>query len=273
MLRRWNAGEIWRASPDGGGREDVVFKRRNKRSWQAVLRDSLWPRGGWGRAFTYIRHRLNRLPDPPHRIARGIFIGIFVSFTPLFGIHLIVAAVLAKLFRGNVLASLFATVIGNPLTFPLIALSAIKLGHWMTWESYDASHAEGLLDIFAQAFVDTRHNLIAIFTSAPTQWSGMSEFFYDIFLPYLLGGVVMGTVAGAIGYYIALPLVTAYQKARKLRLKARLAKLKAKLPQRKTVEAEPVECAPEGALVAPQKIQSNEAVENNDKTDHEPGRG
>ncbi|MBZ4021060.1 hypothetical protein CKO11_01105 [Rhodobacter sp. TJ_12] len=251
----------------------MVFKRRNKRSWQAVLRDSLWPRGGWARAFTYIRHRLNRLPDPPHRIARGIFIGIFVSFTPLFGIHLIVAAVLAKLVRGNVLASLFATVIGNPLTFPLIALSAIKLGHWMMWESYDPAHAEGLLDIFAQAFVDTRHNLIAIFTDEPTHWRGMSEFFHDIFLPYLLGGLVMGTIAGLIGYYIALPLVTAYQHARKLRLKARLAKLKAKLPQRKPVEEDPIEGAPEGALVPPERADAEKLAENSPETDHEPGRG
>ncbi|MFD2172812.1 DUF2062 domain-containing protein [Rhodobacter lacus] len=249
-----------------------MFKRRDKRSFGATLRDSLWPRGGWARALTYIRLRLNRLPDPPHRIARGVFAGIFVSFTPFFGVHLVAAALLAKLMRGNVLASLFATLVGNPLTFPLIALTAIKLGHWMMGEHYDATHSEGLLDIFAQAFVDTRHNLIAVFTAEPTQWGGMKDFFIDIFLPYFLGGLIPGTVAGLIGYYIALPLVTAYQHARKLKLKARLAKLKAKLPPRKPAEEEPLEGAPEGALVPQDQIEEA-AAKNRAEPDHEPGKG
>ena len=210
----------------------MVFKRRDRRSFTGALRDLLWPRGGWTRAFHYIRHRLNRLPDPPHRIARGVFAGIFVSFTPLFGVHLIGAAVLAKLMRGNVLASLFATLVGNPLTFPFIALTSINLGRWMLGQSAHTAQAESLLAIFADAFADTRHNLIAIFTREPTHWRGMEDFFRDIFLPYLLGGIVPGLLLGLVGYYIALPLVTAYQHARRVRLKERLAKLKARLPHR-----------------------------------------
>jgi hypothetical protein len=31
---------------------------------------------------SYVMHRLRRLPDPPHKIARGIAAGVFVSFTP-----------------------------------------------------------------------------------------------------------------------------------------------------------------------------------------------
>lgn len=235
-----------------------------------MLRDSLWPRGGWSRAFTYVRLRLNRLPDPPHRIARGIFAGIFVSFTPFFGVHLIIAALLARILRGNVLASLFATLVGNPLTFPLIAIVAIKLGHWMLGQQFDADHAEGLLDIFAQAFIDTRHNLIAIFTREPTHWSGMSEFFTDIFLPYLLGGLVPGILAGLVGYYIALPLVTAYQHARKLRMKERIAKLKAKLPQRRQSDEDILEGAPEGALLPQGQLPDETAPKNRAERDGGP---
>ena len=205
----------------------------------ATLRDLLWPRGGWRRAFSYIRHRLNRIPDQPHRIARGIFAGIFISFTPLFGVHLIGAALLAKLMRGNVLASLFATLVGNPLTFPFIALTSINLGNWILGKNHQAAHAEGLLTIFAKAFADTRHNLIAVFTREPTHWRGMEDFFRDIFLPYLLGGLVPGLVLGLVGYYIALPLVTAYQHARRVRLKERLAKLKARLPHRHPADGPP----------------------------------
>lgn len=210
----------------------MVFKRRQKRPFAVALWETLWPRGGWARAFHYIRHRLNRLPDQPHRIARGIFAGVFMSFTPLFGVHLIGAALLARLMRGNVIAALFGTLIGNPVTFPVIALTSIKLGHWMLGTHFDPSHAEGLTATFAHAFADLRHNIAAIFTHSPTQWGGMAGFFYEIFLPYLVGGLLPGIAAGLAGYYIALPLVTAYQTARRARLKERLAKLRAKLPHR-----------------------------------------
>ena len=209
----------------------MVFKRREKRSWGQSTRDLVWPRGGWGRSVSYIRHRLNRLPDQPHRIARGVFAGIFISFTPLYGIHLIGAALLARLLRGNVLASLFASLVGNPLTFPVIAVVSIKLGHLMLGQTADPMLADGLIQIFAEALADVRHNLIAAFTSEPTHWLGMADFFRGIFWPYLLGGLLPGIVSGLAGYYIALPLVTAYQNRRRQRMKERSAKLRAKRAQ------------------------------------------
>ena len=91
----------------------------------------VWPRGGWRRAGQYVLHRLRRLPDPPHRIGRGVAAGVFISFTPLFGLHLIGAAALAWLIGGNILAALLATFIGNPVTTPFIAVLSVGLGRWM----------------------------------------------------------------------------------------------------------------------------------------------
>ena len=65
----------------------MVFKRRDRRPIHRVVRELLWPRGGWARAARYVRHRLHRLPDPPERIARGIFAGVFTTFTPFYGFH------------------------------------------------------------------------------------------------------------------------------------------------------------------------------------------
>ena len=218
----------------------MVFKRRDKRSLSLVTRELFWPRSGWKRSFQYIAHRLNRLPDRPHRIARGVFAGVFISFTPFYGVHMIGAAVLAKMIRGNVLASLFASLVGNPITFPLIAVISIKLGQWMLGQGADPMQAEGLIQIFAEALADVRNNLFAVFTSEQTHWLGMADFFRGIFLPYLLGGLIPGVLFGLVGYFIALPLVTAYQNRRRLRLKERIAKLKA----RRTARSHPQEDDP-----------------------------
>ena len=60
-----------------------------------MIVEFVWPRGGWGRAFHYVKHRMRRLPDTPEKIARGIFAGIVTAFTPLFGLHFLVAAIIA----------------------------------------------------------------------------------------------------------------------------------------------------------------------------------
>jgi uncharacterized protein (DUF2062 family) len=78
------------------GTAGVVFKRRDQRGWIQVIAQFLWPRGGWARAFQYVQHRLRRLPGTPEQIARGIFAGAVTVFTPFFGLHFVVAALLAR---------------------------------------------------------------------------------------------------------------------------------------------------------------------------------
>ncbi|WP_431358125.1 hypothetical protein [Sulfitobacter albidus] len=49
----------------------MIFKRRDPKPWLRSVAEFLWPRGGWTRAFHYVKHRMRRLPDSPERIARG----------------------------------------------------------------------------------------------------------------------------------------------------------------------------------------------------------
>ena len=105
-----------------------MFRRRERRGPLRIIAAAFYPPGGWRRALSYIAHRLRRLPDTPGRIARGAAAGVFVTFTPFFGLHFLAAAVVAWLVRGNIIAALLGTFVGNPFTFPIIAASAIELG-------------------------------------------------------------------------------------------------------------------------------------------------
>ena len=120
----------------------MVFRRRDKRPLMRIIADFFWPRGGWGRAFHYVKHRIRRLPDAPDRIARGIWAGVFASFTPFFGFHFVIAGLLGWIMRGNILAALMSTFFGNPVTFVLIATVSLRIGHWLLgthFEEQDAS--------------------------------------------------------------------------------------------------------------------------------------
>ncbi|MFN3936163.1 MAG: DUF2062 domain-containing protein [Gemmobacter sp.] len=189
----------------------MVFKRRDSRPASRVISEFFYPRGGWRRASSYVVHRLRRLPDAPHRIARGVFAGILASFTPLFGFHFLTAAAIAWAIRGNILAALFATFLGNPLTFPLIAGSAMEVGSWLLGTSADLSLRE-VLDSVGRAFMQLWLNFTALMTGGEMRWDYLQRFFHRVFLPYLIGGIPPGIVAGLIGYYISLPLIEAYQK-------------------------------------------------------------
>ncbi len=227
MSRRCHAIVTRRADPRDSatrrtkGATSVVFKRRDRLTWTGRLQALVWPRGGWRRGLRYVWVRLTRLPDPPHRIARGIWAGIFVSFTPLFGLHILAGAILAWIMRGNILASLLATLVGNPLTFPLIAVTSMQLGHLLLGNAAEAPAAAHILVAFAQAGGEFWANVKAVFTTEPTRWSKLYGFYDGFFLPYLVGGIIPGVVAATAGYFASLPMITAYQALRDKRRQAR----------------------------------------------------
>ena len=67
-------------------------------------------------------------------------------------------------------------------------------------------------------------NLLSLFTARHADWTGLSDFFRDIFIPYLVGGIAPGIAFGMICYYISLPIVGAYQKLRERKRRERIEK-------------------------------------------------
>nr|WP_324751493.1 DUF2062 domain-containing protein [Roseovarius sp. Pro17] len=177
-----------------------------------------------------MKFRVTRLPDPPHRIARGIFAGVFVTFSPFFGMHFVLAALLSKIIRGNIVASLLATFVGNPLTFLAIAASSLQTGHFLlgTGGRRPDEANRTLAEKFAGAAADLKHNFLAMFTPEQANWSKLAVFYHDVFQPYMIGGIVMGLIGGLAAYYFSLPIIMVYQKRRQARLKAKWIALKQK---------------------------------------------
>lgn len=183
----------------------------------------VYPTGGFLRAIQYVRLRLTRLPDEPHRIARGVFCGVFMSFTPFFGLHFLGAGLMAWLIRGNILAALLATFVGNPLTTPFVAITSVEFGHWLLGIDSPLTFLS-IVEAFGNAGRELWQNFLAIFTDAHTHWGSLKQFFDTIFLPYLVGGILPGLVVSMLFYWGTIPLVRAYQKIRATKLRERIEK-------------------------------------------------
>lgn len=206
----------------------MVFKRRDPKSWPRTALELLWPKGGWSRAFQYVRHRVHRLPDSPERIARGVWAGVFTTFTPLYGFHFLIAVLIARLMRGNMLASLMGTFFGNPLTYVPIGIASLTTGHWILGTQVDQDVHRSFGGKFVDAGADLKDNFMAMFTDANADWTRLSVFYDEIFLPYLIGGILPGIICASVCYYLSVPLIRAYQKRRRGVIKAKLEALKAK---------------------------------------------
>ena len=206
----------------------MVFKRRDRRPLYQVVAEFFYPRGGWTRAFHYVRHRLHRLPGTPEHIARGIWCGVFTTFTPFYGLHFVVAALLSRILSGNLLAALLATFFGNPLTYLPIGVISLKTGHFLLGTEFHEGAHQSLAAKFANAGGDLWHNFWAMFNDETPDWTGLSIFYDEVFFPYMIGGIIPGIIAGTIAYYLSVPVIRAYQKRRVTRLRKKMEKARAR---------------------------------------------
>lgn len=209
----------------------MIFKRRERPSTYDRVREALAPRKGFWRGFGYIHKRMRRLPDSPHRIALGFACGALASFSPFFGLHFVVAAGLAWLVRGNVIASLFGTIIGNPLTFPFISAASLWTGRWLLGLRGDGSSFERITHAFAEGLNAMWGTVKSWFGYGPSMLDGLRDFVTGIFLPYLVGGILPGLITAAICYWTIGPLIAAYQVRRRKKLMSIQARQRARLDE------------------------------------------
>ena len=177
----------------------MLFKRRNKTSHIERARIWVWPRVSWRRSTLYYVKRILRLSATPYAIAAGCSIGTFVSFTPYIGFHIAISVALTWLVRGNPIAAVIGTAIGNPLTFPLIWASTYELGHAILGGEKVVE-----LPTFDRHFLDR-------------SIEGLSPMLKTM----SVGSVPLGLLAGLVVYAIVYKSVAAYQAARRLRLEGR----------------------------------------------------
>ena len=202
----------------------MVFRRRDRRTpWRAAA-EAVYPRGGWSRALNYVKHRLRRLPDSPEKIGRGMAAGVFISFTPFYGLHFVGGLLIAWAIRGNLLASMIGTFVNNVVTLVPISAGNVLLGYWLLGTEPAEGLVEGLGHAFGKAWDDLWHNFWALFGPERMEWGGLSGFFREVFWPYLVGGLGPGVLTALVSYWLTVPVVRAYQAARRRRLEERLAR-------------------------------------------------
>tara|TARA_B100000900_G_scaffold398313_1_gene399555 strand:- start:704 stop:1069 length:366 start_codon:yes stop_codon:yes gene_type:complete len=119
-----------------------------------------------------------------------------VSFTPLLGLHFILAIIFAYLIRGNFIAALIGTIVGNPLTFPFIWGFIYKVGTYVTTIKHVTINHEINFDMIVNQT-------------------------YAIFFPMFVGGIIIAPLVWLITYFVIYSFISSYKK-RKIKKTKRL---------------------------------------------------
>ena len=141
----------------------------------------------FNRIISYYKLRLARLPGSNYAISSGFACGAMVSFTPLLGFHFVLAVIFAYLIRGNFIAALIGTVVGNPITFPFIWGLIYKTGTYVTNIKLEKINHEINFDMIVNQT-------------------------YEIFFPMLIGGIIIAPLVWIITYYIIYSFIASYKK-------------------------------------------------------------
>ena len=178
----------------------MLFRRREAPNWMERLRVWVWPRNSWSRSARYFGKRVMRLTATPHVVAIGFAAGVFASFTPFVGLHFLISFVIAFFVGGNMIAAALGTMIGNPISFPLIWVSTYNVGSLILGQEPRDFDAAALSRGVLQNSMET---------------------LLPILKPMLIGCLPIGGLIGLVFYFVVRAAVSTYQNGRKERLKER----------------------------------------------------
>src|SRR5262245_19059184 len=141
-----------------------------------------------------LRSLLN-LDDPPERTALAFAIGTFIGFSPLLGLHTILAALVSVVWRFNKLAILTGSFLSNPWTIAPIVGASLAIGRLIIGSPPVELPQASLSALFTAEF----WSLIA------AQWRQL--------LPFAVGATILSIASAAISYPLMVYILRKYRRA------------------------------------------------------------
>jgi len=145
---------------------------------------------GWAKIREKIHEAISAETDE-RSIAAGFAVGVFFSFTPLLSLHMVLALIVAVVFRFNKASTIAGAWVNNPYTMPFVFYGCFRFGEWIlgmripppSFESYALK------------------NLLK--AAAPYA------------APLFLGTTIVGLAAAALGYVVVYRIAVRVKSARR----------------------------------------------------------
>lgn len=170
----------------------------------------------------FVKTRILHIPDTPERIARGIAVGVFTAYLPLFGLHIFLALLLAAIVRANKLMALLFIWVANPLTAVFIYYPSYRIGRYILgFFHYTGTIDPEQMEALFEETLSIERFFLEFFTV--DLWKQFWMVFTHIGFEMLIGGILLGLIAAHISYRLSLVTIQRFRK-RKRRRRLRLRK-------------------------------------------------
>lgn len=142
------------------------------------------------------------LDDAPWKIALGLAVGVFISCTPFYGLHTIMALLAAFCLRLNKASTVTGAWLNLPWFAPFLYGLSLKVGDLIVGgQGLKALRDKGLGELAAMI-----RPLLSL-DKADEGFLASSKLVFAAFKPLLVGTTVVGLVAAALTYVVALEAV------------------------------------------------------------------
>lgn len=153
------------------------------------------------RFWRFLKYRVLHVEDTPHRIALGVAIAIFVTWTPTIGLQMVLAVAIAALMNANKLVGLPFVWISNPLTLIPIYAPNYLIGNWILGGRYGFS-----------TFIESMGNATQLGGGLASKVLAFWKAVTPIFLPLWVGSLVVASILSVATYFLAYWGISAYRK-------------------------------------------------------------
>jgi uncharacterized protein (DUF2062 family) len=160
-----------------------------------------------------LRDVLHLADTPPRRLAASLAVGVFISCTPFYGFHTLLAIATASLFRLNKAAIITGAWLNLPWFAPFVYGASLKVGEFILTGGEGLQFLKGLSLRELSA-------MIAPYLSMDQLKEGFlmfSKLMFVLSKPLLVGTTVLGAFLALITYVAAL---NAIHKLRQLQAEA-----------------------------------------------------
>jgi uncharacterized protein len=164
-------------------------------------------RSYWEQIKYFCVHKILHADDPPHKLALGVAVGVFVALLPMIGIQMLLSVALAWMVRANKAIGVALVWISNPFTM----VPLYYPGYWIGCKLMGRDPRAQWVELIQSRASFPLNSLETVtWESIVTTWDNITDFAAPLFL----GTFIVATSLGIASYYISLYAIRSYRLKR-----------------------------------------------------------
>lgn len=158
----------------------------------------------------FIKFRVLHVNDSPKRIARAVSLGLFIAWTPILGVHMILALFFSIIAKANKIVALATVWVSNPFTYLPMWSFGYMFGR-MLLKIFTCTNKNQPEDMAEQATTFDLSDFFSRFFEL-SLWKELAAALWAKGPELWLGCLTLGVISAIVGYFLTYHLIIRSRK-------------------------------------------------------------